>query len=87
MYLEILLTIWFVIWLIIKIGLFPDIIKNSWDTADITVALNLIGGKLDRLTDQVTLSEDERKTYAEARVEQHEAFMKEQRRQAKYKGK
>ena len=29
MYLEILLTIWFVLWLIIKIGLFPDIIKNS----------------------------------------------------------
>ena len=87
MYLEILLTIWFVIWLIIKIGLFPDIIKNSWDTADIRPALDTIRQQLDRLTVQVTLSEDERKTYAEARVEQHEEFMKEQRRQAKYKGK
>lgn len=87
MYLEILLTIWFVIWLIIKIGLFPDIIKNSWDTADIRPALDTIRQQLDRLTVQVTLSEDERKTYAEARVEQDEEFMKEQRRQAKYKGK
>ena len=40
MYLEILLTIWFVIWLIIKIGMFPDYIKNSWDTADIRPALD-----------------------------------------------
>ena len=88
MYLEILLTIWFVIWLIIKIGLFPDIIKNSWDTADITVALTrIISGKLDRLTEQVTLSEDERKACARYRREQSEAFMKEQRRQEKYKGK
>ena len=87
MYLEILLTIWFVIWLIIKIGLFPDIIKNSWDTADTRPALDTIRQQLDRLTVQVTLSEDERKTYAEARVEQDEEFMKEQRRQAKYKGK
>ena len=87
MYLEILLTIWFVIWLIIKIGLFPDIIKNSWDTADIRPALDTIRQQLDRLTVQVTLSEDERKACARYRVEQSEAFMKEQRRQAKYKGK
>ncbi len=87
MYLEILLTIWFVIWLIIKIGMFPDYIKNSWDTADIRPALDTIRQQLDRLTVQVTLSEDERKTYAKARVEEYEEFMKEQRRQAKYKEK
>ena len=87
MYLEILLTIWFVIWLIIKIGLFPDIIKNSWDTADIRPALDTIRQQLDRLTVQVTLSEDERKSYAEDRVRQSEEFMKEQRRQRKFKEK
>ena len=31
MYLEILLTIWFVIWLIIKIGMFPDNIRDNWN--------------------------------------------------------
>ena len=29
MYLEILLTIWFVIWLIIKIGMFPDYLRDN----------------------------------------------------------
>ena len=31
MYLEILLTIWFVIWLIIKIGIFPDYLRDNWN--------------------------------------------------------
>jgi len=31
MYLEILLTIWFVIWLIIKIGMFPDYLRDNWN--------------------------------------------------------
>ncbi len=30
MYLEILLTIWFVIWLIIKLGMFPDLLRDKW---------------------------------------------------------
>ena len=87
MYLEILLTIWFVIWLIIKIGMFPDIIKNSWDTENIRLALDTTRQQLDRLTVQVSLSEDERKSYAEDRVRQYEEFMKEQRRQIKNKEK
>jgi len=85
MYLEILLTVWFVLWLFTKIGLFPDYIKNSWDTADIKNWLESISKQLDRLTVQVTLTEAEKKGYAEARVKEHEQFIKEQKRKREYK--
>ena len=85
MYLEILLTIWFVLWLFTKIGFFPDYIKNSWDTADIKQTLESISKQVDRLTVQVTLTEVEKKGYAEARVVEHEQFMKEQKRKRKHK--
>ena len=85
MYLEILLTVWFILWLFTKIGLFPDYIKNSWDTAEIKQLLESISKQIDRLTVQVTLTEVEKKGYAEVRVEEHEQFMKEQKRKRKYK--
>ena len=85
MYLEILLTIWFVLWLFTKIGFFPDYIKNSWDTADIKPILESISQQIDNLTIKVTLTEVEKKGYAKARVEEFEQFKKEQERKRKYK--
>jgi len=67
--------------------MFPDIIKNSWDTENIRLELDTIRQQLDRLTVQVSLSEGEKKSYAEDRVRQSEEFMKEQRRQRKFKEK
>ena len=80
MYLEILLTIWFIFWLFTKIGLFPDYIKNSWDTAEVKQTLDMISKQIDRLIVQVTLTEVEKKAYAETRTEEYELFMKELKR-------
>ena len=85
MYLEILLTIWFVLWLFTKIGFFPDYIKNSWDTADIKLILESISKQIDRLIVQVTLTEVEKKGHAQARVEEFEQFRKEEERKRKQK--
>ena len=85
MYLEILLTIQFIFWLFTKIGLFPDYIKNSWDTAEVKQTLNMISKQIDRLIVQVTLTEVEKKAYAETRTEEYELFMKEQKRKRKFK--